>query len=257
MPSGASPLDYFGPLAEGYDRYRPGYPQAAVEAVLAAAPPRPAVVDVGAGTGTGIFARLLAARGAAVVAVEPNAGMREVGRRRAVAGPGSVEWRDGRAEATGRPAASADLVTCAQAFHWFDGPAALAEMARVLRPGGRVALVWNVRDPRDSFTARYGEAVARAQQAASAAGRVVERGRRADAADSPLFRVEREVAVAHAVEHDLDGLLGRARSSSYWPPPGALRDALEHALRDAFAAHAEDGRCRLAYACEVTLLGRR
>jgi SAM-dependent methyltransferase len=252
MSSDASPLDYFGSLAEGYDRHRPGYPPEVVDAALAGAPDAPVVVDLGAGTG--IFARLLAASGARVLAVEPNAGMREVGLRSAVAGPGTIEWRGGRAEETGLPAACADRVTCAQAFHWFDAPAALAEISRILRPEGRLALAWNVRDCADAFTARYGEAVERAQREAALAGRVVERSRRADAAGSPLFRVEREVAVKHSVDHDLPGLLGRARSCSYWPPPGSLRDELERGLREAFGAHAHGGRCRLAYRCELALL---
>ena len=112
--------------------------------------PRPAdVVDLGAGTG--LFTRLLAARGdaevAAVVAVEPAEAMRAV-LEREVAAPsgGRVRAVPGTGEATGLPTASADVVVAAQAWHWVDAAAGSAEAARVLRPGGRLAAVWNQLD---------------------------------------------------------------------------------------------------------------
>lgn len=105
------------------------------------------VLDLAAGTG--IFTALLAARGAEVVAVEPVAGMIGEFRRSLPA----VEVLEGAAEAIPLPDASVDVVTVAQAFHWFDAPAALAEIHRVLRPRGGLALVWNVRDRREPWVA--------------------------------------------------------------------------------------------------------
>jgi SAM-dependent methyltransferase len=98
------------------------------------------VVDLGAGTG--IFTQTLAETGAAVIAVEPVAQMRARLRQDLP----NVRVCEGRAEALGLADRSVDALVCAQSFHWFATPAALAEMRRVLKIGGRLGLVWNVRD---------------------------------------------------------------------------------------------------------------
>jgi SAM-dependent methyltransferase len=128
----------FGAEADAYERARPSYPPDAVAWVveaLAVAGGRD-VADVAAGTGK--FTRLLAPTGAWIVAVEPVAGMRSRLPSMPVAAA-SAERLPLRGE-------SLDAITVAQAFHWFDARAALAEFHRVLRPGGRLALVWNARD---------------------------------------------------------------------------------------------------------------
>jgi SAM-dependent methyltransferase len=129
----------FGDAADLYDEARPGYPEDLLDLVAAVTGLGPGadVVDLAAGTGK--LTGQLAARGATVTAVEPSAGMRE--RLRAVV-PG-VRVLDGTAEAIPLGDATVDLVTVAQAFHWFRTAAALDELARVLRPGGWMALVWN------------------------------------------------------------------------------------------------------------------
>jgi ubiquinone/menaquinone biosynthesis C-methylase UbiE len=132
----------FASAAEVYEESRPGYPDEAVDwlaAELELGPGR-TVVDLAAGTGK--LTRLLTPTGATVIAVEPVNEMRDTLRRTTPA----AEARPGTAEETGLPDSSADAVTVAQAFHWFDGPTALSEIDRILRPTGRLALVWNVRD---------------------------------------------------------------------------------------------------------------
>jgi ubiquinone/menaquinone biosynthesis C-methylase UbiE len=128
--------------AAAYEAARPGYPDEVVRLLgeQVGIGPGTAVVDLAAGTGK--LTRRLVELGAAAVAVEPVPGMREQLARTV---PG-VEVLDGTAEAIPLADASADVVTVAQAFHWFDAPTALAEIARVLRPGGRLALLWNERD---------------------------------------------------------------------------------------------------------------
>jgi SAM-dependent methyltransferase len=124
--------------AAEYERGRPGYPAAAVEflaAKLRLGPGR-TVVDLAAGTGK--LTRPLLASGAEVIAVEPVAEMR-------AALPAAARAVDGTAEQMPLEAGSVDAVVVAQAFHWFDGDAALAEIHRVLRPGSSLALVWNRR----------------------------------------------------------------------------------------------------------------
>ncbi len=113
------------------------------------------MVDVGAGTGK--FTRTLTGRGAEVVAVEPDAAMRE----RLIATVPGVRALDGTGEEMPLPDASADVVTFAQSWHWVDPAPGAAEVARVLRPGGVLGLVWNVRDETLPWASRLGEVVKR------------------------------------------------------------------------------------------------
>lgn len=127
----------FGAVARAYDDHRPAYPGAAVDVALAGTPARARVLDLGAGTGK--LTRLLAARGLDVVAVEPDPAMLAVLRERS---PG-VEARTGSAERIPLPDGHVDAVLVGQALHWFDLDRAGPEMARVLRPGGLLAGLWN------------------------------------------------------------------------------------------------------------------
>jgi SAM-dependent methyltransferase len=132
----------FAAAAGVYEESRPGYPGEAIEWLIAQLDlgRGRTVVDLAAGTGK--LTRLLVPTGATVIAIEPVNEMRDALRSTTPA----ADARPGTAERTGLPDASADAVTVAQAFHWFDSPSALAEIYRVLCPTGRLALVWNVRD---------------------------------------------------------------------------------------------------------------
>jgi SAM-dependent methyltransferase len=134
----------FGAEAAAYERARPSYPPDAVDWLVdaLAIPDRGRVCDLAAGTGK--FTRLLAPRlpHAQLLAVEPVAGMRSL---LATSRP-DVPVIAATAEAMPFARASLDGIAVAQAFHWFDASAALEEFHRVLRPGGRLALVWNARD---------------------------------------------------------------------------------------------------------------
>ena len=129
----------FGRIAAEYDDVRPEYaPEAldrAVEVLALTADSR--VVDLAAGSGK--LTRALATRFAEVVAVEPNDAMRAVLAGRSA----GIKVLAGTAERMPLPDDFADAVFVGDAFHWFDGPAAVAELARVLRPDGGVALLWN------------------------------------------------------------------------------------------------------------------
>jgi len=125
-----------------YEAARPSYPDVAVDWIAQATgiAPERSVVDLAAGTGK--FTRLLERFHADLLAVEPVAGMRAALRSAA----GRVPIVAGTAEAIPLRGASVDVVTIAQAWHWFDHERASAELARVVRPGGAVAFVWNARD---------------------------------------------------------------------------------------------------------------
>ena len=130
----------FDAAATEYERARPTYPPEVIDALGLRAGAR--VCDLAAGTGK--LTRLLAQRGLDVVAVEPVAGMRA---QLAEVLP-DVDVLEGTAESIPLPDEAVDAVTVAQAFHWFRFDAALAEIARVLRPGGVLAIVFNERDER-------------------------------------------------------------------------------------------------------------
>ena len=149
MPSGhAGQASSFGLAAPAYERGRPGYPEAAIDWLLPSGARD--VVDLGAGTGK--LTRQLADRGLDVVAVEPADGMRaELARVL----PG-VPVLAGSAEHLPLPDDSADAVLVAQAWHWVDQDLAVPEVARVLRPGGWLGLLWNDRDERVAWVAALG-----------------------------------------------------------------------------------------------------
>jgi SAM-dependent methyltransferase len=122
-----------------YDRYRPGFPPDAADVVM----PHSVRTALDLGAGTGKFTELLGGRTERVVAVEPSEPMLEILRSKL---PG-VEAHLGSAERIPMESEVADVVTVAQAFHWFDEEAACAEIARVLTPGGTLGLIWNRFDP--------------------------------------------------------------------------------------------------------------
>jgi SAM-dependent methyltransferase len=128
----------FGDAAAAYRRGRPPYPESAVDWLIPGA--AKSVLDLGAGTGK--LTQLLAARELTVTAVEPLAAMRD----ELIAAVPSVDVRDGSAEAIPLESKTVDAVVVAQAWHWFDAAKALPEIARVLKPGGTLGLVWNIRD---------------------------------------------------------------------------------------------------------------
>ncbi|WP_265522187.1 class I SAM-dependent methyltransferase [Oerskovia flava] len=155
-PDAASRTDRAASFDKGADVYRatrPTYPDAAVDWLLPSGARQ--VLDLAAGTGK--LTERLVARGLDVVAVEPSDAMRTELSRAVPA----ARTLAGTADALPLPDASVDAVLVAQAWHWFTPSTALPEIARVLRPGGRLGLVWNVRDNEVDWVGRYTEIIHR------------------------------------------------------------------------------------------------
>jgi 8-oxo-dGTP pyrophosphatase MutT (NUDIX family)/SAM-dependent methyltransferase len=188
----------FGSVADSYERYRPGYPAEAVEWLVGDQPAR--VLDLGAGTGK--LTRALVVAGHDVTAVEPSEPMLAELRS---ALPG-VDARVGSAEAIPADDASFDVVIVAQAFHWFDKSVAVPEIARVLCPGGRFALVWNLRDESEPWVRAIWSVIAPDEP------RVILHAELPNGA--PLSPME-NATFAHSQRVDRETVLGLALSRSY------------------------------------------
>jgi SAM-dependent methyltransferase len=215
----------FGGEAERYQRMRPPYPKQAVDFVLAGRPSG-RVLDVGAGTGK--LTRLLLEQAEQVVAVEPDRQMRRV-LARAVP---EAEVLNGTAERLPLPDASIDAVFAGQAFHWFDRPAADRELARVLRPGGVVGLIWNLPDHRVDWIPELFEAVREPEPPWSTVYQDLDTG---------LFTP----AEAHwtSWRYQLPGLAGLRELVHTWSwvitRPAAEQRAIDERLRVLASRHAE------------------
>jgi len=230
----------FAQVADTYERGRPGYPDAAVDRLVAALPGR-AVVDLGAGTGK--LTRALVARGCDVVAIEPVAEMRA-----AITAP--VRVRPGSAENTGLPAASADAVTIAQAFHWFNAPLALAEIHRILRPGGVLALIWNQRQRYDSLQDRL---CALLEPHCRKGTPVPEGAWRTAFTATSLFESLHEETFANEQVVDAAGLADQIRSIGY---VASLHESERSALLEEVCALAGDGVVVVRYVVELQITTR-
>lgn len=197
----------FSAAADAYERSRPDYPAGAVAQLVDRLDLRPGrtLLDVGAGTGK--LSRLLTPSGARVIALEPLAAMRA---KLAATSP-DAEPLDGTAEAIPLPEASVDAAVCAQAFHWFDQERALADIHRVLRPGGWLVLIWNVRDESVSWVAGMGDLVERLQEKVP---RHQDEAWRPAVDATPFFDLEETTTVRHAQRLTSDGVLDRLASMS-------------------------------------------
>lgn len=246
----ANPTERFTGRVESYRRYRPGYPAEVVETLrrecgLTSAS---SVADVAAGTG--LLTEVFLAAGFAVTAVEPNEEMRaacatleqEYPQLRCVAGT---------AEATGLPNASIDLITVAQAMHWFDLDRTRAEFARILKPGGWCAVLYNNRRPGgDPFHEGY-ERLLQEFGIDYMAVKGQHMGRKRLAAffaPSPM----QSAVFENAQSFDYAGLEGRILSSSYMSQPGQPRFAeMQAAAGRLFAETQRDGAVTMVHDCVV------
>jgi SAM-dependent methyltransferase len=232
------PTHRFSNRVADYIAYRPEYPDALIDYLRGTLGLTSAHVVADVGSGTGLLTRLLLENGNRVFAVEPNDEMRRAGEM-LMAAFQRLTSVAGTAEATTLADASVDVVTAAQAFHWFDRDAARAEFRRILVPGGRVVLVWNQRRTGATPFMRDYERL------------LIERAvdyervdhRRVGAADlDAFFDAHTTHRIAFDESLDFPSTLGRMLSASYVPAPGhPLHDAIVAGLCGVFERHEHGG----------------
>lgn len=244
------PAERFTRRVEHYVKYRPSYPHGVIdtlhdEGLLSL---DDVIADVGSGTGK--LAELFLAGGNRVMGVEPNRAMREAGE--AVLGhhEGFMSV-GGRAEATTLQDESVDIVTCGQAFHWFDRTATRREFSRILKPRGRILIVWNDREIEatpfmkayEAFLQQYGTDY-----------RTVDHRRIGDDAIAAFFHPARHrfKRLPNEQRLDRDGLRGRLLSTSYIPDEGEPGyDEMLEALDGLFRDHEKNGTVTFVYSTRM------
>lgn len=228
--------------ADTYARGRPDYPPQLVDWLKRDCGLGPGARALDLGSGTGKFLPILRATGAALTAVEPVAAMRQ----KLVADNPDVEAMEGTAEAIPVADGTFDAVVCAQSFHWFGTRAALAEIARVLKPSGTLGLVWNVRDESVAWVRAITEIIAPHE------GDVprYHTGRWREPFASGPFQPLRETTIAWPHRGSAERVIvDRTCSTSFIAAlPEAEREAVAMRLRQLIAATPElSGRDEVAY----------
>jgi SAM-dependent methyltransferase len=239
----------FSDRVRDYVRWRPSYPDTLLDLLRDELGLEPHHVVADLGSGTGLLARLFVDNGNQVYGVEPNRAMAEAAEALFAGNPNFTSV-DGTAEATGLPDRSVDLAVAGQAFHWFDPEPCALELRRILRPGGSLAVVWNLRRFDTPFLAAY---EAFLHEWGTDYGAVSDRYEDPRALEIVFGEggYERRVLDNEQV-FDFEGLQGRVLSSSYMPAAGHARyEAMLDALRPLFDEHEEGGEVRFLYRTAV------
>ncbi|MBW4663541.1 MAG: class I SAM-dependent methyltransferase [Chroococcus sp. CMT-3BRIN-NPC107] len=223
----------FSNRATNYVKYRPSYPAIAIQTILAGLGKPSSLITADIGAGTGIASRLLAEHGLRVVSIEPNYSMREAAEPHPF-----IEYSNATAEQTKLSDNSVDLVTCFQAFHWFQPTPTLKEFRRILKPSGRLALIWNQWVAENDFFTEFKRLIFEALPSDAP------RGKQSKAMNplwsSPNFRGIRCHKFMHRHELDLPGLIGYAQSKSFIPQAGDTQQKLVSNLQNLHAQWADD-----------------
>lgn len=240
----------FSNRVDKYVKYRPSYPTEAIDYLYSTVGLQEGseIADIGAGTG--IFSRLLLERGSHVTAVEPNQAMREAAEK-ALGANSNFRTVPEAAEDTKLPDHSVDFIVCAQAFHWFDYAAAQAEFRRILKPGGKVVLIWNTRITKGTpFLEDYERLLHTfGNDYATVNHRNISREKLVSFFKEGILQ---EGTFMNRQVFDYDGLSGRLLSSSYIPVHGhPSYEPMMAALRDMFDRNEQGGTVFFDYETEV------
>ena len=247
--SALQPTKRFSDRVADYVKYRPDYPASLLEYLVDEYGLQPQHVVSDIGMGTGLLTQLLLTHGNQVYGVEPNAGMRAAAEGYLEGNP-NFESIDGQAEATTLATASVDWIFAGQAFHWFERQTSRHEFSRILKPDGRIALIWNqllMSDPfqqaYEQFLATYAPDYAVVQQRSPSA---------AELADFFAPAAMETASFDHQQVFDFDGLKGRLLSCSYAPTQESANftEMIEQ-LRSLFNHHSHQNQLLFRYTTQL------
>jgi ubiquinone/menaquinone biosynthesis C-methylase UbiE len=238
-------VERFSDRVANYVKYRPGYPPAVLQLFRDEMGLTVASVIADVGSGPGVSARMFVENGNHVYGVEPNDVMRAAAEQILKDFPNFHSIK-GTAESTTLPAASVDIVTAAQAFHWFDRERTANEFERILKPGGYVALIWNERQLNSTpFLREYEQFIL---DNANDYGAVRHENITEDVIGECFHRQFKRATFENVQVFDFDGLRGRMFSASYMPAENTERGrAVEKDLHRLFTDHQENGRITILY----------
>lgn len=242
----AEPTKRFSNRVENYIKYRPGYPQEAIDFLQKQFGLTSLSVVADVGSGTGIFTKLLLNKVYRVYAVEPNEPMRQAAEEDLKSYPSFISI-PGSAEHTNLATGSIDLITSATAFHWFNLEETKKEFQRILKPAGAVALLWNMRMPdADNFAKAYTNLLDNYATDHTAVKDKTTNGLRLnDFFDSNGYQTTKFI---NHQEFDLQGLIGRALSSSFVPLPDTPEGKIFfEKLKAIFEEHQVNGKVNFHY----------
>ena len=240
----------FSNRAADYTRYRPGYPREVLDLLRAWCNLKPEHTIADIGSGTGLLSKLFLENGNRIFGVEPNPEMRAAGEE-FLSSYERFTSVAGSAEATNLPSESVDFVAAAQAFHWFDPAPTRREFLRILKPKGRIIILWNERlleetaflSDYEALLRRFGTDYARVNESYPRAEQML-----------AFFGANEFTShsLPNAQEFDFQGLSGRLRSSSYAPAPDHSQfNPMMEELWRIFAAHQVQGVVRMEYRTRI------
>jgi len=247
----SEPTERFSDRVADYLSYRPSYPLAVVDTLLSECGLSGQSMIADIGSGTGIFTRLLLDKNLYVTGIEPNESMRKAAEQQ-LSNYRKFTSSGGQSEHTGLVDHSIDLVTAAQAFHWFKCDETRQEFGRILKSSGHVALIWNQRKLAQPFQKEY-DAMLReyASDYNSVNHMNISYENIAEFFNpNKVYMFEFE----NAQVFDLTGFLGRMQSSSYTPAANTRAHAmLVQAARDLFDRYECGGEVRFEYVTRLYL----
>ncbi|MDJ0636793.1 MAG: class I SAM-dependent methyltransferase [Xenococcaceae cyanobacterium MO_188.B29] len=237
----------FTDRAKEYAQYRSSYPTEAIAAIVEGLMSSSQLVAADIGAGTGIASRLLGNCGVKVMAVEPNSAMRQEAEYHS-----QVEFKAGTAEKTNLPDDSVDLVTSFSAFHWFNPLPTLQEFHRILKPHGRLALIWNMWDETDTFTQELNNLVDIASE--STPTHQNWQSKVGIPPENPYFQSFDRLQFSYSEQQNLPELIGLVESQGFIPLAGIKHQKITRYLQNLHQKWADNqSKVSLVYRTDVYL----